>query len=317
MKAFEGDRPGRERRRTGRSDREESVRRNPADLDSPPSPEEEWRIEPDLSSSSGGEDLCFGRRAVFDLLKGSPERCLKVFYTASVLSSVRGRLLELCRERRVPVSVVTPPFLDRMAEGGSHQGMAARIAAAPLLEIEEAAALLPPEPLPALMVLLDHVQDPMNLGAVARSAEASGALCLLFPRRRGALPTGSVLKASAGAAARLPLACVGNVAGTIRRLQQSGLWAVGLDMEAATPLWGTSMPDRMLLVVGSEGEGLSKPVRDACDEMVRVPMMGAVGSLNASVAAALGMFEWVRRRLSGGSGRAAAAGDPSSGGMHS
>jgi len=244
----------------------------------------------------GGEELCFGRNVVIDLLRGSPERCLKVFVAASSHPAFRSRLFEICRAARVPVSIVTPPYLDRIAPG-NHQGVAARIAPVPLLDLEGLLRLLPPEPFPALTVLTDHVQDPMNLGAIVRSAEAAGASGVLFPRRRGVLPTGTVLKASAGAAARLPLAGIGNVAGTIRRLQETGFWAVGLAMEAETPIWSCSMPERLLLVVGGEDEGLSRPVLSACDERVRIPMRGAVGSLNASVAAALGMFEWVRGRL--------------------
>jgi len=148
---------------------------------------------------------------------------------------------------------------------------------------------------PLLVVVLDHVQDPHNLGAVARTAEACGAKGVLFPKRRGALPGGTVVKVSAGAALRLPMVGVNNVVQTVKELQESGFWTIGLDNRMGRSLWSEPMPERTALVVGAEGEGLSRLVSDTCDEIVRIPLTGETGSLNASVACAVGMFEWARK----------------------
>ena len=163
-----------------------------------------------------------------------------------------------------------------------------------MLELSEFIAGLPKEGT-LMLLLLDHIQDPQNLGAVVRTAEASGAAGVLFPKRRSALPGGTVVKVSAGAALRLPMVAVNNVSQTVKELQEAGFWTIGLDNNKGRSIWGEPLPERVLLVVGSEGEGLSRLVAENCDEVVRIPLSGKTGSLNASVAAAVGMFEWARK----------------------
>ena len=155
-----------------------------------------------------------------------------------------------------------------------------------------------PAEAPALIVVLDHVEDPHNLGAIVRSAEAAGAAAAVYSRRRSALPGGTVVKTSAGASLRLPMIPVVNVVRTLEQLQAAGFWIVGLEGRAEVSLWEDEVPARLALVVGAEGEGLSRLVSESCDQLLRVPIQGGVGSLNASVAAALGMFEWRRTRAS-------------------
>ncbi len=139
------------------------------------------------------------------------------------------------------------------------------------------------------MLLCDHLQDPHNLGAVIRSAEAAGASAVMIPKRGGALPTGTVVKTSAGAALRLPIAKTGNISQTIRLLQEANFWVVGLSMEAEETLFKEDMPPRVVIVIGAEGEGLGQAVAKSCDELRHIPMAGKTGSLNASVAAALAL----------------------------
>jgi 23S rRNA (guanosine2251-2'-O)-methyltransferase len=145
-----------------------------------------------------------------------------------------------------------------------------------------------------MAVLLDHVQDPGNLGAMIRSAEAASAVFAALPMRRSSLPGGTVAKTSAGASLRLPLVSVGNVANAVRDIKDFGLWAIGLDEHAGSSIYDSPLPARCLFVVGSEGRGMSRTAASACDEMLRIPMEGRTGSLNASVALSICMFEWYR-----------------------
>ncbi|MDR3280040.1 MAG: 23S rRNA (guanosine(2251)-2'-O)-methyltransferase RlmB [Synergistaceae bacterium] len=248
----------------------------------------------DGSTREIDKDYCWGRNQVLSLLEDDPSRCLKVFIAQNAQSSFSGKVMGLCRASKVPYSLVDSRALDSMLEGENHQGVAMSVSPVPMLDIQDAIALLPPPPEPAMAVLLDHVQDPRNVGAVVRSAEAAGAAFVALPTRRGALPTGTVAKTSAGASLRLPIASVGNVAIAARNIQEAGLWAVGLDESADGSIYDSPLPARCLLVVGNEGDGLTKTTRGACDEIMRIPMEGKTGSLNASVAVSICMFEWLR-----------------------
>ena len=144
------------------------------------------------------------------------------------------------------------------------------------------------------IIICDEIEDPHNLGAVIRSAEAAGAAAVMIPKRGGCLPTGTVVKTSAGAALRLPVVKVGNVSQTIKMLQEADFWVTGLAMEGRDTLFREDLPPRSAIVVGAEGEGLGNAVAKACDDIRFIPMQGTTGSLNASVAASIAMFEWTR-----------------------
>lgn len=240
------------------------------------------------------EELCWGRNPVFSLLENSPERCMKVLLSKSVQPHIRARVTELCNLAHIPLQTVDGAAIDRLAPGEKNQGIAAYITEIRLWEPEELLRILPQHPQPSMILLCDHIQDPHNLGAIIRTAEAAGADAVMFPKRGGALPTGAVVKSSAGAALRLLLSMTGNISQTIRILQDAGYWVVGLAMEAEQTLFKADMSPRTVFVIGSEGEGLGRAVAKNCDELRSIPMRGEAGSLNASVAAALAMFEWVR-----------------------
>lgn len=252
-------------------------------------------MEPGVREEQGG-DLCWGRNPVLALLERTPSRCLKVAISKTMRRGAGDRIIELCRAAGIPFTLADPRALDAMTGGEkNHQGVVAAVAAAETIGLDEAAALLPCAPEPALAVLLDHVQDPRNLGAMIRSAEAAGAAFVALPLRRGATPTGTVGKTSAGASLRLPIAVVGNVANAVRDLQEgANLWTIGLSADAAKSIYDEPLPARALLVVGGEGKGLTKTTETACDELMRIPIEGETGSLNASVALAVAMFEWGR-----------------------
>ena len=240
------------------------------------------------------EDLLYGRNPVWALLESQPRRCLKVWLAKGTREPLRGRLTDRCRSEGIPLQEVDSKALERMLPGRVHQGVAARTTGAELLEISQVLDLLPPPPAPALVVVLDHLEDPHNAGAILRTAEAVGAGGAFLPLRRGALPTGAMVKASVGAALRLPLGRLGNVGQDLRLLQEAGFWVVGLEAQGSLSLFEAKLPERMALVVGSEGKGLGRTTVQRCDEVLRIPMKGDSGSLNGSVAAALGLYEWFR-----------------------
>jgi 23S rRNA (guanosine2251-2'-O)-methyltransferase len=241
-----------------------------------------------------GEEYCWGRNPVISLLENSPSRCLRVLLSRSAHGAAPKKIIELCRALKIPFFTVGPKELDVIAEGESHQGVAASLAAAPLLDMADALEIIPPPPEPVMVVLLDHIQDPRNMGARIRSAEAAGAVLVALPVRRSSLPSGTVAKTSAGASLRMPLVAVGNSANAVKDFKDAGLWVIGLDERAHTKLYDSELPARCALVVGNEGDGISRTAAAACDELLQIPTKAGPGSLNASVALSVAIFEWLR-----------------------
>jgi 23S rRNA (guanosine2251-2'-O)-methyltransferase len=222
---------------------------------------------------------------------------VKLVIANNVRPPFLDELVAAARAGKVVYQIVAPEAVDSLCgRGVRHQGVACRVTEAPLLELEPFLNTLPEGA--ALLVVLDHVEDPQNLGAIIRSAEAAGAAAVVIPKRRSAPPGGVVMKVSAGAAARLPLVSVPNITASMERLNKAGFWTVGMTPGAgdsrAESIWDSPLPPRTALVIGSEGDGLSRLVSETCDQLVHIPISGAVGSLNAASAAAVGMFEWRR-----------------------
>lgn len=198
-------------------------------------------------------------------------------------------IVDLCRERNIPVRFEQREALDRVSKGVPHQGVIAFGAAHDYVELD---AVLDGA---KLLVILDGVEDPHNLGAIIRTAHAAGATAVVVPERRAAPLTETVDKAAAGALEYLPIVRVTNVSQTIERLKQNGFWTYGLD-ERGTQVYDQvefTMPT--VIVLGGEGKGLHQGVQKHCDVLVRIPMAGAVSSLNVSVAAGIVLFEWRKR----------------------
>ena len=240
------------------------------------------------------DDICRGRKPVIDLLTKSPSRCAKLLIANNVRPPFLDEVINAAKSAGVVFQVVAPSALDKLSGGEKHQGVICRLTQAKTVELEDFVRSLA-ERERALVVVLDHIEDPHNLGAVIRSAEAGGASGVIISKRRSALPGDTVIKTSAGASLRLPLVQVANITRTIEALKAANFWTVGLDGKAEDSLWGGEMPSRCALVVGAEGEGLSRLVGETCDMLKRIPIkQEGVSSLNASVAAALGIFEWAR-----------------------
>lgn len=199
-------------------------------------------------------------------------------------------IVELCRQAGVAVRFEPREALDRACAGAVHQGVVAFGAAQKFALPEDIRARA------KCLVLLDGVEDPHNLGAIARTAHAAGADAILIPERRAAGITETVNKAAAGALEHLPVVRIGNVRQEMERLKQQGFWIYGLDERGTSDYDRIEYTEPAAFVLGGEGKGLHEHVRRLCDFLVRIPMAGAIASLNVSVAAGVVLFEW-RRRL--------------------
>jgi 23S rRNA (guanosine2251-2'-O)-methyltransferase len=255
--------------------------------------------KPQRRKSSGSGELVAGRNPVVEALRaGVPARTLYVASRIETDERVK-EALKLAADRGLALLEVSRTDLDRMTDGGIHQGLALQVPAyryalpSDLLEAADRAGHAP------LVVALDGVTDPRNLGAVVRSVAAFGGDGVVVPERRAAGMTASAWKVSAGAAARVPVARATNLTRALGEFQQAGCFVVGLDAGGDLPIGGLeAATEPLVLVVGSEGRGLSRLVRQTCDVVVSIPMAGDMESLNAGVAAGVALYEIARRRTS-------------------
>lgn len=204
-------------------------------------------------------------------------------------------VIDLCRTAGVPVRFESREALDRLAKGVPHQGVIAIGAAQKYAELDHAASGA------KLLVVLDGVEDPHNLGAIVRTAHAAGAAAVIIPERRAAPLTEAASRAAAGALEHLPVVRVTNVSRTLEQLKEQGFWVYGLDERVDRLYSAVDFHLPTVLVLGAEGAGLHENVKKHCDVLLRIPMAGAVSSLNVSVAAGIVLFEWNRRNHGGSS----------------
>jgi 23S rRNA (guanosine2251-2'-O)-methyltransferase len=204
------------------------------------------------------------------------------------------RLIEDCRRLAVPMRFLQRTELDRMVGNSAHQGVVAVTSAKQYSDLDDVVGAKRGQY--SLIVVLDGVEDPHNLGAILRTADAAGADGIVIPERRAASVTGTVTKASAGASEHLPIAKVTNIARTVEELKERNLWTVGLDERGSQTYDALDYNMDCALVLGAEGKGLHDLVKRKCDFLVSIPMLGKVSSLNVSVAAAVVLYEIVRQR---------------------
>ncbi len=243
----------------------------------------------------------FGIHPVLAALRARPRSVTRIAVAAGRHDGRIEALLKAAREAGITVQRQPRQALDRLAEGEAHQGVVAWMAEAEYADpddiVERAAS-------PPLLVVLDGVEDPRNLGAVIRSAAAAGADGLFLPAHGSCGLTGVAIKASAGTVSKLSVGRVTNVVSFLKSLKDKGVWVVGVDPDGPTPWTGFDMRMPLALVLGGEGRGLRRLARETCDALVSIPLRRGVGSLNLSVAAGIVLFEAVRQRLSAGQGTA-------------
>ena len=238
-------------------------------------------------------DILYGRNPVLEALRAG-RQARKLVVAAGVKPEPRlGEILALAEQRGIAVEESPRRRLDDIAHTEHHQGIAGYFHSRPPLSLE---ALLERTRTPGLLLVLDGIQDPQNLGALARSADAAGADGMVLVRDRATGVTAAAAKASAGAIEHVPIAIVPNLAAALSRMREAGLWCVGLDAAAELRYDRFDYTSPVALVVGAEGEGLRPLTRRRCDALVSLPMLGRVASLNAAAAGAVLLYEAARQR---------------------
>ncbi len=242
------------------------------------------------------ENIIEGKNAVIEAIRaGRPLD--KIFLARGSRDKALGFIASNARSAGIPVTECDRRKLDAMsATNGAHQGVVAVAAAREYCTVEDILALARERGEDPFVVVCDGLEDPRNLGAVIRTAECAGAHGVIIPRHHSAGVTAAADKASAGAAEHMLIARVANLTGALQELKEAGLWVYGAEADGSSALWHTDMKGPVCLVIGSEGQGLSRLVRENCDFVMTIPMAGRVNSLNASVAAALLLYEVVRQR---------------------
>ena len=236
----------------------------------------------------------YGLHAVRTLLERRPETIVH----ARVLRDASGRLAELARRlaaRGVALERVARADLDRLSGGGAHQGVLVDVEAAAEFSVADFETLVIERGRALRLLVLDGVEDPRNLGACLRTADAAGIDAVVVPRAHAAKLTAAAVKTSTGAAETVPVFRAPNLARTLTWLKEAGVWVVGADAEAAQSLYATKLAPPVAMVLGGEGRGVRRLTRDLCDELVSIPMHGTVESLNVSVAAGVVLFELLRQ----------------------
>ena len=241
----------------------------------------------------------YGRHAVLEALRAGGGGIERILLARGGHGPVFHQLQNEAQARRIPVETLDRRRFEKLAGPVVHQGVLALCTAKRYADLTDLIAKTAAHPREALVVVADEIEDPRNLGAIARCADAAGADGLVIPSRRSAEITPVADKASAGAASHLTVARVGNLAIALRELKEAGLWIAGLDAEEGQDLWEADLARPLALVVGGEGKGMRRLTRDLCDLRVKAPMRGRVRSLNAAVAAGVVLYEVLRQRRLG------------------
>lgn len=239
-------------------------------------------------------DYIVGRNAVREALR-SGRTIQRLFITNDKVQGSLQEIIGLAKDKGIELRRVDDKQLSKYADGVVHQGVVALAAPVKFADLGEVLQNWSSDKAP-LLILLDGIEDPHNMGAIIRTAECCGATAVLTPKRHTAPINATVAKTSAGALESIPLVQVGNVAQTIEELKKQGFWVLGAHMEGQQTLYQADLTSPLVLVIGNEGKGLSRLTKERCDFLVTIPMYGRINSLNASVAAAILMYEAVRQR---------------------
>lgn len=240
------------------------------------------------------EDMVAGRNAVMEALKGSRSVNKLIIANGSTEGSIK-EIIAVAKDKGVNIQYWDRSKLDSIARGIRHQGVLAQVAPVQYAELEDILQVAKDRNEPPFIVLLDELEDPHNLGAILRTADAAGVHGVLIPKHRSCPLSATVAKTSAGAVEHVPVARVGNLVQTIKKLKQEGLWVAAADMDGKD-YYDTDLTGPLLLIIGSEGQGVGRLVKEQCDFVVRIPMVGKINSLNASVAGSILMYEAMKQR---------------------
>lgn len=242
------------------------------------------------------EEIICGVNPVKEALRGT-RKIFELFVADGTADQRVAKLTELATEKNIPTRRRSKVDITRLAGTDHHQGVALRIESFSYTALEDILTASRDQGGPAMLIILDGIQDPHNLGALIRSAASAGAHGVIIPRDRATGVTATAEKVAAGAAETIPIAQVTNIAVTLEQLKTAGFWIYGADEKSSQSLYKQKLTGDIALVIGGEGEGIRPLVRKKCDVVFSIPLAGGVGSLNASVAGGIAMFEAVRQRL--------------------
>ena len=285
---MEQKKKARPQERRSRKFEREAPRRKRPQMEAEPKRREEPRELPD--------DVLVGRNAVTEALK-SGRGINKLWIASGDREGSVAELAALAKERGIVVQYVERAKIESLAGGHRHQGVLAYVAPVPYAELDDILKAAEEKGEAPFLVLLDELEDPHNLGALLRTADATGVHGILIPKRRSVSLNATVAKTSAGAVEYVPVARIGNIAQTLKKLKEKGFWVAGADMDGEKAYYEADLTGPLVLVVGSEGRGMSRLTKEACDFIVSMPMVGRINSLNASVACSILMYESMRQRL--------------------
>ncbi len=242
------------------------------------------------------EDIVIGRNAVIETLKG--DRTIETLYISNnKLEGSINTIISLAKEKRVLIKEVDKRKLDSMSDGGTHQGVIAKVTPYKYFEVSDILALAEERGEAPFIVILDEVEDPHNLGSIVRTAELFGVHGIIIPKRRSASVSATVYKSSVGAIEHVKIAKVTNLNATIEDLKQKGIWVYGADIRAKEYSYQIDFSGPCAVIIGNEGRGISKLTIQKCDKLIKIPMVGKINSLNASVAGGIIMYEVLKGRL--------------------
>lgn len=236
-----------------------------------------------------------GRNPVLEALKSGRE-IEKIMIAKGTKEGSINKIVGIARDKKIMIQTVDRSKLDSMSDTNSHQGVIAVAASYIYKTVEDILELAKQKGEDPFIIILDEIEDPHNLGAIIRTAECAGAHGIIIPKRRSAGVTPTVLKTSAGAVEYIPIVKVTNISATIETLKKENIWIYGADMEGDGYYYEKDMTGPIGLVIGSEGSGMNRIVKEKCDFLVKIPMKGKVSSLNASVAASILTYDVVRQR---------------------
>ena len=241
------------------------------------------------------EDILVGRNAILEALR-SGRSIHRLLVAKGSKEGPLSEILALAKEQGVLLQTMERENIESIARGLRHQGVLAYVAPVEYVPLEEILKRAEQKGEPPFLLLLDELEDPHNLGALLRTADAMGVHGILLPKRRSVPLNATVAKTSAGAIEYVPVARIGNIAATLKELKEKGFWVAGADMEGRQMCYEADLTGPLVLVIGGEGKGMGRLVKETCDFLVKIPMVGNINSLNASVAGSILMYEAMKQR---------------------
>ena len=242
------------------------------------------------------EDVVEGRNAVIEALK-SDRTIEQILIANGNMEGSINKIIAMAKDKRVVIKEVDRKKLDSISETGTHQGVIAIVTPFKYSEVEDILKYAEEKGEKPFIVILDELEDPHNLGSIVRTAELSGVHGIIIPKRRNVGVTSTVYKSAAGAIEHMMIAKVTNINAVIDELKEAGVWVYGAEIDGDSYSYETDFSGACALIIGSEGRGMSKLTKDKCDKLVKIPMVGKINSLNASVAGGIMMYEILKSRL--------------------